>query len=260
MEALAPVVRIGERFEPKAELWEYLENARKRLPESAFEETLLAVLRHYEDEELLYPPPAAAEPRLIEPETPPASAPPQPDFAEMVENELDELTPGNILFNPSEEMKVGVTERVEARIAKSDTAEFTLTLKGRGEPQIERISVGTCMAVRLTGAKFDIESLSHEEQLVADDRFTQWEWDVTPLKRGVHSLFLGVTVRIKIPDYGEEKKDFPVLEKKIKVTVNPIYSTHEFMGDHWEWIIGALMGSGAIGWGIKRFRRSSKPS
>jgi hypothetical protein len=49
-------------------------------------------------------------------------------------------------------------------------------------------------------------SLSNEEQIVAGEGFTQWEWDVVPLKSGIQYLILCVTVRLKLPNGAEEKK------------------------------------------------------
>ena len=154
----------------------------------------------------------------------PAPAPALPDLSETVENELKKLTLGRILFNVPQEMKVGTKERVEVRIAKNFTENLSTGLRGHGIPQIEEIKVNTLMGVRLNGDNFDIKALSHEEQIVAGDGFTQWDWNVTPLKSGIQSLLLTVTLRIKIPNYGEERKDYPVFERRIKVKVNPPYA------------------------------------
>ena len=175
------------------------------------------------------------------------------DLPEIVKDELEKLSLGQILFNPSEEMQFGAKERVEVRIAKTITEDLTKGLKGRGVPQIEKIKVGTFMKVRLTGDNFDIKAISHEEQLVEGEGFTHWDWDVVPLKSGTQSLLLTVTVRIKIPDYGEEKKDHPVFEKQIKVKVNLIYSTKHFTKSYWQWIVGTIFGSGIIGYFVKNW-------
>jgi len=194
------------------------------------------------------PPPA---PRHLE--VPP---PAPPHLSEIVEDELKKLSPGRILFNPAQEMKVGVTERVEVRIAKTITEDLTVGLRGRGIPQIEEIRVGTFMKVHLTGDNFECRALSHEEQIVAGEGFTQWDWDVTPLKSGIQSLLLTVTVRIKIPNYGEERKDYPVFERWIKVKVNRIYSIKKFIMSYWQWILGTIIGSGVIARIVTKCRRS----
>lgn len=184
-------------------------------------------------------------------------APPSP-VTEIVENELKKLFPGQILFNVPQEMKVGIKERVEVRISKTIAEDLSKGLKGRGLPQIEEIRVNTLMGVRLNGDNFDIKALSHEEQIVAGEGFTQWDWDVMPLESGTQSLLLTVTVRIKIPNYAEERKDYPVFERKIKVKVNQIYSIKRFIKSYWQWFVSTIIGSGIIGWIVKKRRKLRK--
>ena len=172
-------------------------------------------------------------------------------LSKVVEDELNNLDIGRILFNPPQEMKVGVKDRVEVRIAKTIAEDFIKGLRGRGIPQIEKIKVGTFMKVRLVGDNFDIKSLSHDEQAVEGEDFTQWEWDVTPLTSGIQSLLLSVTVRIKIFNDGEETKDYPVFERRIKVKVNLIHSTKKFIEKYWKWIATTIISSGIIGWVVK---------
>jgi hypothetical protein len=176
-----------------------------------------------------------------------------PSLTEIVKDELEKLSLGQILFNPSEEMQVGVKERVEVRIAKTIAEDLSKGLIGRGVPQIEEIKVGTFMKVRLTGDNFDIKALSHEDQLVEGEGFTQWDWDIVPLKSGIQSLLLTVTVRIKIPKYGEENKDHPVFERQIKVKVNLFHSSKHFTKSHWQWIVSTIIGSGIIGYLVKNW-------
>jgi hypothetical protein len=182
----------------------------------------------------------------------------EPELSEIVENELKKLTIGRILFNVPQEMKVGTKERVEFRIAKNFTENLSTGLRGHGIPQIEEIKVNTLMGVRLNGDNFDIKALSHEEQIVTGDGFTQWDWDVTPLKSGIQRLLLSVTIRIKIPNYGEERKDYPVFERPIKVKVNPIYSLKNLIKSYWQWIVSTIIGSGIIGWIIKRILKKRR--
>lgn len=181
-----------------------------------------------------------------------------PNLSKIVEDELKNLSLGKILFNIPEEMKVGIKERVEVRIARTIAQNLSEGLRGRGVPQTEKIRVGTFMKVRLMGDNFDIRTLSDEEQLVAGEGFTEWAWDVVPLKYGIQLLLLTVTVRIKIPNYCEERKDYPVFERKIRVKVNLIYSTKEFVRKNWQFIAGTIFSSGIIGWIIRKRRKSKK--
>lgn len=142
--------------------------------------------------------------------------------SKVVEDELSRLSPGQILYNPPQEMTVGEKERVEVRITKNFTKNLSEGLRGRGEPQTANISVDTFMKVRLTGYNYYIESLSPEDQPVSSERATQWDFDVTPLESGNQALRLSVTVRIKMPNEPEEQMDVNVFERQIQVKVNPI--------------------------------------
>lgn len=154
---------------------------------------------------------------------------------------LDELTEGQILFNPPKEMTVGTKEKIEARISKKLVTNISEGLKGRGEPELVSIKVGSFMTTRLRGNNFQIDALSSEGQVVPDEDFAQWEWDVTPLKRGAQTLQLLVIIRIKLAATDEEPLDLPVLEREIKVRVAPWYSTHTFFTKNWRWIIAAIL-------------------
>jgi len=216
-----------------------------------------------------YPAPTKSEPRGAPKPMPPAdekasaSKPSRPattipstspELSEFIADQLKKLTSGRILFNPPEEMRAGVKERIEARIAKGFSEDLSKGLRGAGVPRIDTIKVGAFMKVRLLGDNFDIDSLSHGEQFVAEDKFTEWNWDVTPLKSGRQELSLVATVRIKLAEWGEEKRDYPVFSQQIKVKINPIYSVKTFTLNNWQWVISTILGSGLIGWIYKRVK------
>jgi hypothetical protein len=169
----------------------------------------------------------------------------------------DELHLGQILFNPPHEMKVGFPERVEVRISKSLHDNLLDGLKGMGVPEIEKITVGSFMTAKLSGYNFNIKPLSRARQYIEMDEFTQWEWDITALKKGLQKLFLHVTVRVKLKTIGEEMKDYPVFERQINITANTVYTTKNFIRTHWKWIISTLIGSGVIGWIMKNWHKIS---
>ena len=182
--------------------------------------------------------------------------------AEIVKREFERLSPGQILFSAAKEMTLDVKERVEVRIAKGEAVDLGEGLKGRGEPQVSKIRVNTFMAARLAGGdEFDIKALNNEEQFVEDERYTQWNWDVVPLQPGISTLYLTVSVRIKIPDHDEERKDYPVFEKQVKVRVSTTSVILKWLSSHWQWVITTILGSGAFGWiityAIRRSRKST---
>ncbi|TAN66344.1 MAG: hypothetical protein EPN17_14110 [Methylobacter sp.] len=170
----------------------------------------------------------------------------KPEWYDVLQKEINRLQIGIVVFNPPDSMKLGVKERIEARISKDINADLVTSLKGRGLPQIEELKIYELMKVRLTGDDFEIDSLNEDEQIISASGFTEWSWDVIPLKSGKKTLHLHVTLRIRLP-FGEEKKDSPVLDREITVQVNPTYSVKLFLMTYWTWLVTALI-LPLIGW------------
>jgi len=147
-----------------------------------------------------------------------------PPVSESINEDFREISLAQILFNVPKTMVVGEKERIEVRITKNFTVNLTEGLKGCGDPHVEAIMVDTYMTVKLMGDSVNIIPLSNEEQVVRDETFTHWDWDITPLKSGTQTLHLLVTVRIKRTGFPDEKWDNPVLDRDIYVKPNYWYS------------------------------------
>ena len=182
------------------------------------------------------------------------------DLGAIVREKVKALSAGKILFNPPEEMVVAQKVRVEARITPDLAADLSTGLKGPGKPISEEIKVSPFMKVKLHGSEeeFLIASFSDEEQPLLDlpgRKFTQWEWDVTPKDSGWHSLALSVKAVIKISNRPDVYYDYPVLERKIHVKLNPVHTTTSFIGKYWQWLVGTLL-IPLIGWLYNRWRKT----
>ena len=154
---------------------------------------------------------------------------------------------GRILFNPPTTMRQGVVERVEVVIARSLDLDDVLHagLRGRGSPQIETIKTSPFMTVQLTGKAFSITRLTPmaaDEQLVYPT--ARWEFDVRPLHAGERQLILSVALRIPIPGRDYESIAEPVMERKIKVHVDVVYGSWQFIKKNWQWLAGTAVGLG----------------
>ncbi len=165
---------------------------------------------------------------------------PEPDWLNILEEELERLPLGKILFNAPGEMKQGALERIEVRILRDPGTELRKALKGRGVPEGESSQVDAVMKVRLTGSAFSISELNEAEQIVPASGFSEWAWDVQPEKSGFRTLHLHVSVRIPLP-HGEEKKDHPVIDRHVQVAISPMYITGKAAVTHWKWITASLL-------------------
>ena len=164
----------------------------------------------------------------------------KPEWYEVLEDELKRIPVGNVLFNPPGSMKVGVVERVVVRISKDANANILEALKGRGVAQIESIKVSELMKVKVSGSDFKITQLNEEEQFISSHGFTEWAWNIKPQKSGNKILHVHITLRIRLP-FGEEKKDYPVIDRDVIVKVNPAYSAKVFIDTYWKWVATAVI-------------------
>jgi hypothetical protein len=160
-----------------------------------------------------------------------------PTYHELIEKALKELPIGKILFNPSEKMKVGDTELVEVRITQNITEDLRKGLEGRGKVKIKETEVSSYMKVCLTGSAFKIVPEISEPQIIESDKYTEWQFHVTPLKSGLQTLKLTYFVIISIADYGDRQKEYKVGEWEVNVKVNPRY----FLKCYWRFIVGTLI-------------------
>jgi hypothetical protein len=194
------------------------------------------------------------------------SAPtPTPDIDLLLSDALRRLDPGMMVFNPPESMKQFSLHRVELRIlhmgsetpgASTQTAAaatLTSDLEGPGTPVVESLAVGTVMKARLSGDGFEITPLHEEEQIVAGDTYTEWAWNVKPLRSGEHDLHLTITVKVIVDGFGEKARDIPVITRRVKVQVDPLGVTKGFISEHWEWVWTALLVP-LVGWLWKVYR------
>jgi len=163
------------------------------------------------------------------------------DLVLLVQTEFARLAAGHILYNPPDTMRVGQKERVEVRITQGMTETLVVeTVRGRGAPVVEQIPVSTFMKVRLTGDAFAIIPLSSEEQVVIGDSYTEWMWDVTPQRAGERTLTLLVTARVLLAGFPAEQRDLKIIERPIKVAVNPIWAGQDFVRENKAVLISAI--------------------
>ena len=199
----------------------------------------------------------------------PAPAPPQPVGVDPDEGthtgqqegleaaaarQLDE---GTILYNPPDVMNLDDVTRVEVRVARQSADLSTEGLEGAGEVRTATLPVDTKMRVALTGTPpdaFAIQALGSDIQVLREEGFTEWEWDVVARAAGRHRLNLVVEVV-----YDDTTLDRAVFGEEIEVNVSPGRSVAGWFADNWDRVLAALgvTGVGALGAARARIRRRS---
>lgn len=161
---------------------------------------------------------------------------------------------GEIAFSTPPVMELGEPYRLVVRISK----EFANTLMGQlpdpGSATVDSLWVGDIMIVRLLGENFKIVSFDEEEQGVLDGEYTQWEFEVTPLKSGDQDIQVKAGIVYPVPGLGPARKFFPVYARTVAVEVSVWNRAAAFATERWEFLISTLLIPLGT-WSLGRFRR-----
>ncbi len=205
------------------------------------------ILEPYQTTESIEPPSRTTD-ELPKPQPFPTSQ----QLYEVLEDELKLLAPKEIIFNPMREMKAGESQTVGVQVSKKIMENLHEGLKEKKVPETDKIRLGQVLKFDLSGNNFNIKTVNIGEESSAQEGFTELNWEITPLKTGTQSLLLTATVNIETPDSGNELKEYPLYVKAVKVKFNPVYSAIKFIKSYWIWIVGLIIVSGIVGWGVKR--------
>jgi hypothetical protein len=108
----------------------------------------------------------------------------------------------------------------------------------------------------LNGSHFEILELTQVEQVVPENAFATWAWDVRPTDWGTQTLFVTVGVRLRLSAGKDEVRFAPVYKRDIKVRVNPPFEAVHFVKEHWEWVWASVLVPVWIVW--KKYRKKRK--
>lgn len=186
------------------------------------------------------PAPASSMPQM----TAPRSRTAPPADAQMKPRAKAET--GQLAENIPRAMRVGVTERVEIRIAKAAVKAITEGLEGGGVAWRHEVTITQAMSVRLRAPDggFFIETVSPETQWIenqlgfAADDFASWRFLITPQSRGWSNLQIVVSARTIGADGLAAETALPDQVVEVKVRTNYKRTFLRWMG----WILAAIAG------------------
>jgi hypothetical protein len=84
------------------------------------------------------------------------------------------------------------------------------------------------------------------EQLVIDEEYTEWSWDVFPTRSGRHRLYLSVSVLL-FPPGGGPRRQVKVEEQVVTVRISPAYRLKRY------WTNVVSFATGGVGLYILQF-------
>lgn len=161
-----------------------------------------------------------------------------------------EYSNGLIAYKVPKEMQVGHSYLIKIRITRENNT--TLLIVGdRKIPiadennsvvNIESISISPIMSATLytTKGSFKVDTLSTEYQNISEKGYTEWGWNIVPLKGGNNLLKLNVKIRVK--EDGETYfKDITVFDKKILIKSNIKFSIITWISTYWQYLLTVIL-------------------
>ncbi len=124
---------------------------------------------------------------------------------------------GRVFYLIPKEMQLHQPHKCYIRIAPEEVREEVLreNLKNTENAVIENIKIGSIMKAELaeTGNQkaFDIECLSELEQPIEEDNYTEWQYEVTPLREGKHNLHLKIAALVTVKTESKTRETYKSL-------------------------------------------------
>lgn len=142
-------------------------------------------------------------------------------------------------------MRQGKSELVFARLSRNPSVNITEGLAGEQFVVIkESVSCRVSMSLDFQEPEgFAIENLPsdrEDEQFLEPNKFSQWDWRVTPRKQGTLHLLLYVTPLLYVEGVGEALKEFRQPPRVITVMPDYWYESGVFLKENWVIISGLL--------------------
>jgi hypothetical protein len=160
---------------------------------------------------------------------------PVPD---VVKEDCQRLVAGKLVFAPSATMRQGQSQVVFARLSRGADTKILGGLDG-SKVVIENAQVSCLVSMKLDSQEegaFKIVKIPAgrtDEQILLPDKYSQWDWRVTPLKSGVLHLLLYVTPMLYVNGVGKGLKQFPQEPRIITVSPDRVYAVWGLLVAHW---------------------------
>jgi hypothetical protein len=152
-----------------------------------------------------------------------------------VQDALSALQPGQIAWNPPEQMVLGQPEII--RLIITDDLQRDLNKELDNSTVVSGVKISTFMKALVSGSAFEVAPQSPEKQALPPQSTAEWQWKVTPTDRGKQTLSLMVYARVKIPGQSSEEDVFlKSYSKELRVVVDPV----NFLQSQLKWVIENL--------------------
>jgi hypothetical protein len=181
----------------------------------------------------------------------PALSPEKVKAEDVIAKALTELSQGQVYHNVPEEMKVGVSETIEAGIAPEVTEKIKRELQGKGvihtQSGVAYDPSGVEMKLVVNKDEFDVLEVKSGKQFVTVKTPGKWIWQVKPLKSGDNLIIVKAIVELNVPELKVTRPvEVEVFSATRRVDVNLGYSVSQFVSTNWKEVLGLVIGSGSL--------------
>lgn len=164
-----------------------------------------------------------------------------------------ELSVGRIVYSIPDTMRLQQVSTIKIRIAKNQSSTIYNSIgKVTGESEVRTSSTMEVNLIDPEGNAFSIVKSNSNEQIIEDSGYTEWIYNVTPLKTGKHSLDLVVSI---IKD--KNKKEI-VYSDLVYIRSNPKEVIKGFWEKNWQWGFSTILIPLLIWFYNKRKKKNEK--
>jgi hypothetical protein len=154
-------------------------------------------------------------------------------------------------------MRPNTPRLVEARVSRPDGLAAALNRQLTGSPAVP-LKPDNLMAARLESPDFRIAATTPAQQAVVGTNLAVWQWTVTPLRRGAHTLTLCLSVDVNTPDGPQPSPATCTLRRPVKVTNVPTFLASGIAGHTAPWVLGTVGVAALAGAGVSVVRRRDR--
>jgi parallel beta-helix repeat protein len=166
--------------------------------------------------------------------------------------EIEGLELGQIVFTPPGKMWKGKEEQVVARISQNISEDISKGLEKFNNIEQENIKISYEMSVELDGgSNFDISPKGPVLKSIPLEGYQEWDWTVTPLSEGDHTLKLIAYAKISLNEEVEKEPMIRVFEEDILVEVDWMREVKNALFGGSRWIVTLFVTAlvtGLINW------------
>jgi len=174
------------------------------------------------------------------------------EIGKLIYAQIESLPWGQIVFTPPGKAWKGVPMPVKARISQNLSENISQGLESFPKTERDKIKVSYEMNVQLDGGDFfDISPKVQEAKIIPESGYAEWDWSVTPLYEGTHTLKLTATATINLNENIAKEPDVKVFEKDITVEVDWFREAKKTILGGLNWIIlsfAGVLGLGIVNW------------